>query len=380
MSLKSFIKKIIPISIFKFQKANKKQRELIKAQEKEIELLKKEQDRQFEIIEMQQDKIKKQLEELSEKSKRAYSLANLSYNYVAYNQKMEKHDYYRETPAKFYVQELSDWFFGATGEILELESPKTYDQKIQWLKIYDTTPLKTQLTDKYLVRDWVKEKIGEKYLTRLLGVWDSFDDIDFDALPDKFVLKANHGCAFNYIVSDKSKMNKSDARFKFYNWLKINYAYRWGMEPQYRDIQPKIIAEEYLENDDKDLYDYKFWCFNGKPEYIQFLSERNKGGLKMAFFDTEWNKMPFVYDHPRLDHEVEKPENLDEMLEIAKTLSQGFCHVRVDLYRLNDGTVKFGEMTFTSCSGTCHWDPPEYNEILGDLIKLPEKTNFFEEA
>lgn len=156
--------------------------------------------------------------------------------------------------------------------------------------------------------------------------------------------------------------------------MKVNYAYRWGMEPQYKNIKPRIIAEEYLENDDHDLYDYKIWCFGGEPKYIQFLSERNTNGLKMAFYDTQWNRQEFVYDHPRLNHEAEKPDNLDEMLEIAAKLAKDFCHVRVDLYHLNNGEIKFGEMTFTSCSGSCNWDPPEYNKILGDMITLPEKS------
>lgn len=376
MSLKKFLHRLIPVSLTRFQRSVKKQKELIEAQKQEIDELKEAQEQGENELSL----LREELNQLREEQKKTASTARYLKQFVDFKLKMEKHDYYRETPKKYYIQELSDWFYSATRERLNLDNPETYDQKIQWLKVYDSTPLKTRLTDKYLVRDWVKGKIGEKYLTKLLGVWDNFDDIDFDALPDKFVLKANHGCGFNFIVPDKSKMDKSDARYKFRTWLKINYAYRWGMEPQYRDIEPKIIAEEYLENDNRDLYDYKIWCFGGEPKYIQFLSERNKGGLKMAFYDTEWNLMPFVYDHPRLDRIAEKPDNLDEMLDIAKTLSKDFCHVRVDLYRLNDGTIKFGEMTFTSCSGTCHWDPPEYNKILGDLITLPEKTELFKEG
>lgn len=375
MSFKSVLKKFIPVNYSRFQK-NKKNTE---KELKELKKLVKKQQKSISEFESTLKELQKSNKELSEKLRTTTSIANYCRDNVRDYLKAEKAEYYKNTPAKYYVQELKDWFKTATGETLDLENPITYNQKIQWLKVYDTTPLKTQLTDKYLVRDWVKDKIGEKYLTKLLGVWHNFDDIDFDSLPDKFVLKANHGCGFNYIVPDKSKFNRSDARFKFQKWMKVNFAYYWGIEPQYRDIEPLIIAEEYLENDNKDLYDYKFWCFNGKPMYIQFLSERNISGLKMAFFDTEWNKLDFVYDHPRLRRDVEKPENLDEMLKIAETLSNGFAHVRVDLYRLNSGEIKFGEMTFTSCSGACHWTPPEYNEKLGALITLPEKTEFFKE-
>lgn len=370
MSLKSVLKKFIPVNYSRFQNNKKKtEKEL-----KELKKLVKKQQKSISEFESTLKKLQKNNKELSDKLRKATSTANYCKEYVNAYRKQEKYEYYKNTPSKYYIQELGDWFKACTGETLDLENPVTYNQKIQWLKVYDTTPLKTQLTDKYLVRDWVKDKIGEKYLTKLLGVWHNFDDIDFDSLPDKFVLKANHASGFNYIVSDKAKFNRSDARFKFQKWMNTNFAYFWGIELQYRDIKPLIIAEEYLENDDRDLYDYKFWCFNGKPMYIQFLSERNVGGLKMAFFDTEWNKLDFVYNHPLLSHPVEKPDNLDEMLKIAETLSQGFAHVRVDLYRLNNGEIKFGEMTFTSSSGACHWNSPEANKKLGDLITLPEKN------
>lgn len=377
MTFKQFLKRIIPISYHKFDKQKKQLKEQIKEQKKEIKSLEKSQKAllaRIQKLEEQQKSMGKTVAANDKRSRDAFSRAKFAKLWVDDKIRMEKHDYYRDTPKRFYIQELSDWFMHVRGEKLELDNPVTYDQKIQWLKIFDSTPLKTQLTDKYLVREWVADKIGEKYLTKLLGVWDDFDDIDFDTLPDKFVLKATHGCGFNYIVTDKAAMNKSDARYKFKQWMKVNYAYRWGMEPQYKNIKPRIIAEEYLENDDHDLYDYKIWCFGGEPKYIQFLSERNTNGLKMAFYDTKWNRQEFVYDHPRLNHEAEKPDNLDEMLEIAAKLAKDFCHVRVDLYHLNNGEIKFGEMTFTSCSGSCNWDPPEYNKILGDMITLPEKS------
>jgi hypothetical protein len=241
-------------------------------------------------------------------------------------------------------------------------------------KLYDSTPIKTKLTDKYLVRDWVKERIGEKYLIPLIGVWDKFDDIDFDRLPDKFVLKFNHGCGWNIIVKDKSTFDKDAAKRKFGRWLNTNFAFINGLELQYKDITPKIIAEEFIENEGMDLYDYKIWCFNGKPKFVMFLAERQIG-LKMAFYDLNWNILPFTYSYPQYEKLVPKPDNLDEMLDVAKILCKDFVHVRVDCYRLDDCSLKFGEMTFTTASGACNWNPPEYDLVLGQMITLPETKN-----
>lgn len=241
------------------------------------------------------------------------------------------------------------------------------------MKLYDSTPLKTRLADKYLVRDWVKEKIGEEYLIPLLGVWDSFDEIDFDKLPDQFVLKANHGCGWNIIVRDKSTFDKEEARKQFDIWMHTNFAFKWGLELHYMNIPPKIIAEQYLENINNDLYDYKVFCFDGKAESIMFLSDR-KQKLKMSFYDLQWNKLPFVYSYPQNPDDIPKPMNLKLMKGLAEKLAEGFPHVRVDFYVLNDGSIKFGEMTFTSAGGTCKWNIPEQDRIYGDLIKLPRKS------
>lgn len=283
-----------------------------------------------------------------------------------FNYKLSKY-----MPEEKYSEFLKDWYFEKTGEFLNLDNPQTFNEKIQWVKLNDSTPLKTRLADKYLVRYWVKEKIGEEYLIPFLGVWDNFDEIDFDKLPDKFVLKCNHGCGYNIIVKDKSKLNKDDARKKINMWLNEDYAFVGGLELQYSDIPRKIIAEKYIENNSGDLYDYKFWCFNGKVEYIQFLSERNTDGLKMAFYDRNWIKQDFVYSYPLDAKDMPRPENLELMIHLAEELSSGFNHVRVDFYRLNDGTLYFGEMTFTSCSGTCKWSPITVDCTMGQMFDLP---------
>ena len=271
---------------------------------------------------------------------------------------------------------LKDWFFERTGENLNLDNPQTFNEKIQWMKLHDSTPIKTRLADKYLVREWVKEKIGEEYLIPLLGVWDNFDDINFDELPNQFVLKCNHGCGYNYIVKDKTYFDINDARQKINTWMKEDFAFKGGFEMHYSDIPRKIIAEKYIENSNNDLYDYKVWCFNGKAQYIQFLSERNTDGLKMAFYDRDWNKENFVYSYPIDTKENPKPKNLDLLLSLAEKLAQGFNHARVDFYITNNGQIYFGEMTFTSCSGISDWNPKSTDLMLGQMIELnKEKIN-----
>lgn len=297
------------------------------------------------------DKIKQLQNEFKEKYK------NMTYKIHKY------------CPVEKRPEALKDWYYEKTCERLDLENPKTFNEKIQWLKLYDSTPLKTKLADKYLVRDWVKEKIGEEYLIPLLGVWDKADDIDFDKLPNQFVLKCNHGCGYNIIVKDKTKLDKKETLRKLNHWMQENYAFR-SFEMHYSDIPRKIMAEEYISNG-KDLYDYKIWCFNGEAKYIQFLSERQKG-LKMAFYDRNWNKQDFVYSYKINNDEVDKPHNLDELLLLAEKISKEFAHVRVDFYILNDGSIKFGEMTFTSYSGACKWEPQSANIMMGNLINIEQ--------
>ncbi len=257
------------------------------------------------------------------------------------------------------------------NKLLHIHNPRTFNEKIQWLKLYDSTPIKTRLADKYLVREWVKEKIGEQYLIPLLGVYDKFEDIDFDKLPNQFVIKCNHGSGWNIIVKDKLKLDLQETKEKLDKWLSENFAFKYGYELHYRDIQPKIIIEQYVTNDNQNLYDYKFWCFNGEVKYMQFRDDFSTN-LKMVFYDLNWNKQSFYYDHPLYEQELKKPDNFDEMVKIARKCCQNFAFVCVDLYRLNDGTIKFGEMTFTRSSGCAHWNDDKYNLILGNMIKLPK--------
>ncbi len=276
-----------------------------------------------------------------------------------------------------YPEYLKDWFYNCTGEELNLENPKTFNEKMQWLKLYDSTPLKTRLADKYLVREWVKEKIGEEYLIPLLGVWEKFDDIDFDKLPEKFVLKANHGCGWNIIVKDKNKLDKVVAKQKFDEWMHTNFAFISGLELHYKNIKPLIIAEEYIESVDKSAIDYKFLCFNGKPE-LCWVSNKFGDIQERSFYNMNWEMKDIQLIEKGKEQAkipVEKPNNLDEMINIARKLSQGFVQVRVDIYKLNDGTLKFGEMTFSSASGASKWSSNEIDIKLGSLIDLTKIKN-----
>lgn len=255
------------------------------------------------------------------------------------------------------------------GERMNLKNPKTYNEKLQWLKIHDSTSLKTMLTDKYEVREWVEKKIGKKYLIPLIGIWDSFEEIKIDEMPEKFVLKGTHGCGCNLIVQDKKQLDYKDAQKKFRKWLRLNYAYFKG-EIHYESIKPRIIGEQYLENQNGSLRDYKIFCFNGLPEFIMIFDNRFSD-MKTAIYNTKWERQEFISNqYGYMEEDIEAPYNLQELLEVAQELSKGFCFVRVDFYILNNGELKFGEMTFTPAGGMNRWKPSKYNRILGEYIHL----------
>ena len=271
-----------------------------------------------------------------------------------------------------YPDLLKKWYKLKTCEDLNLDDPQTFNEKIQWLKLYDSTPLKTRLADKYLVRDWIIEKIGDEYLVPLLGVWDKFDDIDFDALPNQFALKCNHGSNMNVIVKDKSLMDINKTKEKFDSWMKINYALTSGLELHYKNIHPKIMAEKYIEQLDNDLIDYKIHVFNGIPKIIHIIGNRNLEihKAKECFLTTDWIPRELMYHtYDSYKNIPEKPGNLNELLEIAEILGKGFSYVRVDLYDLS-GKIMFGEMTFTPASGVGKWKDKKASKLVGSWINL----------
>ncbi len=281
-----------------------------------------------------------------------------------------KYDYYISISDEMIKYELKMWYRKMTGRRLNLNNPVTYNEKIQWMKLYDCTPQKTRLADKYLVREFVAEKIGEKYLVPLLGVWDSYNDIDFDSLPDRFVLKCNHGSGMNKIVKSKAEIDHELFKKYFDYWMSINYAYYSGFEMHYRDIKPKIIAEEFLETETgKDIEDYKVMVFNGKAEYIVVDIDRF-AEHKRNIYDVKWNNMQVSKAHPiETDRVLSRPDCLDELLHLAEKLGEGFAQARVDFYITGDG-IKFGEITFTDGSGIESIQPQSFEVQLGKLIDL----------
>lgn len=274
-------------------------------------------------------------------------------------------------PPFLYPIALKNWYKKCTGRELNIKDPQTFCEKINWIKLYGVTPEMTRFSDKYLVRGHVQEKIGEEYLIPLLGVWDRFDDIDFDNLPQRFALKTNHGTETNIIVHDKNSLNMKDAKDCFDFWMSLNYAFIFGYQLQYRDIRRKIIAEEFIDNGGNDLFDYKIHCFDGKPEYIEYIGGR-AGNPKEIYLDSTWNPVEF-YDavFPRYEIVPPEPVCLPKLLELASTMSEGWNYVRVDFYVLDDGSIKFGEMTFTPGSGQYTWKPAWADTFLGEKIKLP---------
>ena len=300
-----------------------------------------------------------------------YSLYFFSFLFFFVQNKINWHEFFSKLPENKYPDALKKWYYDQKKEQLNLDNPKTFCQKIQWLKIFDINPLKTQLADKFLVKKWVENKIGIEYIIPTIGVWDKFEDIDFNYLPEKFVLKCNHGSGMNLIVTNKTQINFTEAKQNFRRWMNTNFAFVNGLELEYKNISRKIIAEEYIENYNNDVYDYKLWCYDGECEYIMVLSERKKK-LKMSFYDKNWQLQPYHYmrRHEKL---FKKPNNLKKLLNLGEILSKGFKFVRVDFYILNNDTIKFGEMTFHPYSGIQKWESKMTDEIMGEKIKIKNK-------
>lgn len=291
---------------------------------------------------------------------------------------LKRQSYFMKLDEKEYERELSIWFKKNTkGLVCDFNNPQRFTEKIQWLKLYDNKKIgiKTRLADKFLVRTWIKDIIGEDYLIDLIAAYDDFNQIDFEKLPESFVIKYNHGAKMNILVKNKENIDKKDLINKLKYWKKINYAFYDGsFQLQYKDIKPKILIEKYMKNGNKDcLVDYKFYCFDGKPLYCQVISERTKEET-ISFFDIDWNKINVVGlgCHNIEKNKIEKPESYDEMIGIAKKLSQGFEFVRVDLYDI-DGKCYFGEMTFTPASGGGYFIPDSFDYELGKKITISSK-------
>ena len=259
------------------------------------------------------------------------------------------------------------------GKDPELRDPQTYTEKLQWLKLYDHRPEYTAMVDKHQAKQLVARKIGPEYVIPTLGVWDRPEDIDFDSLPQQFVLKCTHDSGGLVICRDKEKLDKEAARKKLAKCLKRNY-YEVHREWPYKNVPKRIIAEVYMEDlADGELRDYKFFTFGGVPKVVYIAQGRGKGEPTVAdFFDMEGKHLPFTIDHsmaPKIPH---LPENFVRMQRFAAILSEGTPQLRVDFYEV-DGKVFFGEMTFFHCSGFAAFHPESWDRTFGDWVTLPPK-------
>lgn len=257
-----------------------------------------------------------------------------------------------------------------TGRKLHLKDPKTYSEKLNWLKVYDHNPLYTKLVDKYEVREYVEEKIGGEYLIPLLGVWDSFEEIDFATLPEKFVLKCTHDFGSVVIVEDQSTMNQEEARKVINDELKYNFYYR-GREWAYKNVKPRVIAEQFMSDGNARLTDYKFFCFGGKVEFM-FIATGRGSDLRFDFFSRDFQHLDTTNGVPTADIVPQKPKLYNEMVRLAEKLAEGIDNVRVDLYEIGD-RVYFSEMTFYHNGGMVAFDPYEMDVALGQKFIMTEK-------
>lgn len=257
---------------------------------------------------------------------------------------------------------------------LDLEHPKTYNEKLQWLKLHDHNPSYTTLVDKCKVKKWVADKIGEEYVIPTLAVWQNVDDIDISSLPNRFVLKCNHDSGSVIVCKDKATFDLNAAKEKFRKALKKNFYYH-SREWPYKNVKPCVFAEAYMEDEiAHDLPDYKFFCFDGEAKFLFIASERmNKNTeTRFDFFDRQFNHIDVTNGHPNADKLPEKPVSYEQMLTHADRLSEGIPHVRVDFYEVN-GKVYFGEMTFYHWGGLVPFNPRKWDYIFGDMIKLPNE-------
>lgn len=259
------------------------------------------------------------------------------------------------------------------GKELNLDDPKDYTEKLQWLKLYDRRPEYTAMVDKYLAKQYVAEKIGKEYVVPLYGVWNNAKDIDFERLPERFVLKATHNSGGIIICKDKNMLDREAVTERLNAMLKKDY-FAGNREWPYKDVKPRIIAEAYLEDSRlAELRDYKFFTFNGEPKVLYIAQGRGKDEPTVAdFFDMDFKHLPFTIDHDMAKVPPEKPECFEEMKCFAARLSHGTPQLRVDFYEV-DGKVYFGEMTFFHCSGMAQFHPESWNRTFGDWVELPPK-------
>lgn len=256
---------------------------------------------------------------------------------------------------------------------LDLDNPRTFNEKLQWLKLYDRNPEYTTMVDKYEAKKYVADIIGEEYIIPTLGVWEHFDDIDFDSLPEQFVLKCTHDSGGLVICRDKSHFDRRAAKKQIEKCLKHNYFYYYREWP-YRDVKPRIIAEKYMENpSDGELRDYKFYVFSGVVKAVLVISGRGTNRVRGNYYDDSFGRLDFTWGYTSLEKDVIKPFSFEQMKNFAVALAGNLPEVRVDFYEV-DSHPYFGEITFYDGGGFEEFNPTEWDRIFGDWIKLPERN------
>ena len=268
------------------------------------------------------------------------------------------------------------YYFAKLKKNLNFRNPKSFNEKLQWLKVYDRKDVYTTMVDKLEAKEFVKERIGQEYIIPTLGVWERVEDIDFAALPKKFVLKCTHDSGGLVVCRDKSKLDVDAAKKTLKKSLSTNFYY-WTREWPYKNVKPRIIAETYMEDQKQQsgLIDYKFYCFDGEPKFL-YISKglEDHATANISFLNLDWSFAPFQRsDYKGFETLPEKPAGYDKMLEIAVKLSRDTSFLRVDLYEI-DGRIYFSEMTFTPCGGTMRFVPMEWDNEIGKILTLPGKT------
>ena len=260
------------------------------------------------------------------------------------------------------------------GQTLNLSSPAGFNEKLQWLKLYDRRLEYVTMVDKLEAKNYVNSVLGPGYTIPTYGCWNAFDEIDFDSLPEQFVLKTTHDSGTVVICKDRQTFSMKMSKQKLETSLRSKFWLR-GREWPYKHVKPRIIAEKYMVDESgQELKDYKWLCFNGEPKALFIATERfSDNGVKFDFFDLNFNHLPFTNGHPNSTHTIAKPSSFEEMKGIAKKLSANIPHVRVDLYDIN-GKIYFGELTFYHFSGLVPFDPPEWDLKFGEWLTLPETT------
>ena len=259
----------------------------------------------------------------------------------------------------------------STGVNINLENPRTIQEKLCWLNIYDVNPLKVKCADKILVRDYCKDVIGKDLCVPLIGTYNSSSEIDWETLPNKFVAKCNHGSGMNIIVKDKSQIDFNKAKELLDHWLTVDFTFQNGFESHYHGIERRILIEEFIESENISPYDYKFSCFNGEPKFMQIFSGRFTNALSANYYDMGFNFLNISRNDIRNNKDIihEKPKSFDLMKEYAKKLSKPFKYVRVDFYEIN-GEPHLGELTFTPGAMLFSYLDKSQEIMVGDMLSL----------